>query len=114
MRANFFQSADDRFLTVLDPRRVVRWLYLAKFSVATSIYVAAITAWKDLYPEDTLVASLSFALTTIVVVGSAIWTEVQRKPPTIGFLYGQLVYDLLVVTSVVHVTGGATSGFAAL
>lgn len=114
MRANFFESADDRFLAVLDPRRVVRWLYLARFSVATAIYVAAVTAWQTADPEKTLVASLSFALTTIVVVASSIWTELQRKMPTIGYLYGQLTFDLLVVTSVVHVTGGATSGFAAL
>ncbi|MEK6611323.1 MAG: ATP-binding protein [Gemmatimonadota bacterium] len=92
----------------------MRWLYLAKFSVATSIYVAAIFWWRTADPENTLVASLTFALTTIVVVASSIWTEVQRKSPTIGFLYGQLTFDLLVVTSVVHVTGGATSGFAAL
>jgi two-component system sensor histidine kinase PilS (NtrC family) len=115
MRANFFQSADDRALGLLDPRRVVRWLYLARFSVATSIYVAAIRLWGD--PElleNTLVASLTFALTMIVTVPSAVWTEVQRKRPTIAFLYGQFVYDLLVVTAVVHVTGGAASGFAAL
>ncbi len=114
MRANFFESADQRFLAVLDPRRVVRWLYVARLSVATSIYVAAITAWQTADPEKTLVASLSFALTTIVVVVSSIWTEVQRKPPTLGYMYGQFVFDLLVVTSVVHVTGGAASGFAAL
>lgn len=114
MRANFFESADDKFRAVLDPRRVVRWLYLARFSVATSIYIAAIQAWQTADPEKTLVASLCFALTTIVVVASSIWTEVQRKPPTIGYLYGQFVFDLMVVTSVVHVTGGAASGFAAL
>lgn len=114
MRANFFESADDRFLAVLDPRRFLRWLYLARFSVAASIYVAAIQAWQTADPEKTLVASLSFALTMIVVVASSIWTELRRKPPTIGYLYGQFTFDLLVVTSVVHVTGGATSGFAAL
>ncbi|MHB0963537.1 MAG: two-component system sensor histidine kinase NtrB [Gemmatimonadaceae bacterium] len=115
MRANFFQSADDRALGLLDPRRVVRWLYLARFSVATSIYAAAIFAWRD--PElleNTLVASLTFALTMIVTVPSAVWTEVQRKRPTIAFMYGQFVFDLMVVTAVVHVTQGAASGFAAL
>jgi two-component system, NtrC family, sensor histidine kinase PilS len=117
MRANFFQTADDRFLGLLDPRRVVRWLYLARFSVATSIYIAAIQAWQTTDPEiqeKTLVASLSFALTLIVVVASAIWTEVQRQRPTIAFFYGQFIFDLMVVTSVVHVTGGAASGFTAL
>jgi len=114
MRSNFFESADERFIAVLDPRRVVRWLYVATLSVATSIYVAAIFWWQTTDPENTLVASLTFALTTIVVVGSSIWTEVQRKRPTHGFLYSQLVFDLLVVTAVVHVTGGAESRFAAL
>jgi len=114
MRANFFQSADDKFLGWLDSRRIVRWLYLGRFSVATAIYVAAIQAWQTADPEKTLVASLSFALTLIVVVVSSIWTEVQRRRPTIGFLYGQFVFDVMVVTSVVHVTGGAASGFAAL
>lgn len=115
MRANFFQSADDRALGLLDPRRVVRWLYLARFSVATSIYVAAIFVWGDAdLAEQTLVASLTFALTMIVTVPSAIWTEVRRKRPTIAFLYGQFIFDLMVVTSVVHVTQGAASGFTAL
>lgn len=115
MRAHFFESADDRALGLLDPRRVVRWLYLARFSVATSVYAAAIFAWGD--PElieKTLVASLTFALTMIVTVPSAVWTEVRRKRPTIAFLYGQFIFDLMVVTSVVHVTGGHDSGFTAL
>lgn len=114
MRSNFLNSVDDRFLGLLDPRRIVRWLYLARFSVASAIYVAAIRWWQQTDQENTLVASLTFALTMIVVVASSIWTEVQRKPPTIVFFYGQFIFDLLVVTSVVHVTGGAASGFAAL
>ncbi|MBA4072183.1 MAG: hypothetical protein C0497_10160 [Gemmatimonas sp.] len=114
MRAHFFQSADVRALGLLDSRRAVRWLYIARFTVATSIYVAAIRVWQITDPENTLVASLAFALTMIVTVPSAIWTEVQRRRPTIAFLYGQFIFDLAVVTSVVHVTGGAASGFAAL
>ena len=114
MRANFFESADDKFWVVLDPRRFVRWLYLARFSVAAAIYIAAINAWRVADPENTLVASLSFALTMIFVVASSIWTEVQHRTPTMGFLYGQFMFDTFVVTSVVHVTGGAASGFAAL
>ncbi len=114
MRSNFFEVADERFLAVLDPRRVVRWLYLSRLSVATAIYVAAVYVWQIADPDKTLVASLSFALTLIVVVASSVWTELQRRPVTLGFLYGQFVFDLLVVTAVVHVTEGAASGFAAL
>lgn len=114
MRANFFGSADDRLRGILDARRVVRWLYLGRFSVATAIYIAAVQAWQTADPEKTLVASLAFACTMIVTVPSAIWTEVQRKPPTIAFLYGQFSFDMMIVTSVVHVTGGSLSGFTAL
>ncbi|MHB8837861.1 MAG: two-component system sensor histidine kinase NtrB [Gemmatimonadaceae bacterium] len=99
---------------LLAPRRMVRWLYLARFSVATSIYAAAIFVWAKTDQQDTLVASLTFALTMIVTVPSAIWTEVQRRPPTIAFMYGQFIFDLMIVTSVVQVTGGAAGGFAAL
>ncbi|MBM3907445.1 MAG: PAS domain S-box protein [Gemmatimonadetes bacterium] len=114
MRANFFQTADDHVRGLLEPRRVVRWIYIARFSLAASIYVAAIRLWMQTDQENTLVASLTFALTMIVTVPSAIWTEVQRRPPTVAFMYGQFVFDLLVVTAVVHVTEGAASGFAAL
>ncbi len=114
MRANFFESADDRVRGLLAPRRMVRWLYLARFSVATSIYAAAIFVWAKTDQQDTLVASLTFALTMVVTVPSAIWTEVQRRPPTIAFMYGQFIFDLMIVTSVVQVTGGAAGGFAAL
>ncbi|MHB1311148.1 MAG: two-component system sensor histidine kinase NtrB [Gemmatimonadaceae bacterium] len=114
MRSNFFEAADERFIAVLDPRRVLRWLYLGRLSVAAAIYVAAVFVWQIADTEKTLIAALTFPLTLIVVVASAIWTEVQRKPATVGFLYGQFTWDLLVVTSVVHVTEGAASGFAAL
>src|SRR3989304_3277018 len=86
MRANFFQSADDRVLGLLNPRRVVRRLSRARFSVAASIYVAAIRVWQDTEPENTLVASLAFALTMIVTVPSAIWTEVQRTRTAVACL----------------------------
>jgi PAS domain S-box-containing protein len=50
------------------------------------------------------------ALTAI----SFVRTEVNRRRPGEGFLYGQLVHDLFLITSVVHLTGGAESQFSAL
>lgn len=114
MRADFFSSADDRIWGLLTPRRAVRWLYLARFAVASAMFVAAIRTWGTADDEKTLIASLSFSITMFVVVASSIWTEVQRKTPTVAFLYGQFGFDLMVVTSVVHLTDGANSQFAAL
>ncbi len=62
----------------------------------------------------TLVASLAFALAAIVTVISVGYVEIYRKRLTAWFLYGQALFDLLLVTAVVHVTNGTSSPFAAL
>jgi two-component system sensor histidine kinase PilS (NtrC family) len=45
---------------------------------------------------------------------SFVRTEVNRRRPGPGFLYVQFIHDLLLITSVVHITGGADSQFAAM
>lgn len=97
---------------MLDPRRIIRWVYVGRFSVATAIFLAAQLVWASAPSADTRIASLIFAVTMVVLVGSAAYTEVYRAPPHHTFLYSQVVYDLLLVTAVVHVTGGGASQFA--
>ena len=93
---------------------MVRWVYLARFSLATAIYLAALFVWQDAVAQDTLVASLAFAGAMSFTVGSAFYSEVRRRPLGRTFLYLQAAFDLLLVTAVVHVTGGGSSQFAAL
>ena len=101
---------------MLDPRRLLRWIYIGRMSVAVAIFLAAVRVWT----QDTtdiqklLIASLTFALATAVTVASAAYTEIYRRPPRTTFLYLQSLFDLLLVTAVVHVTDGASSQFAAL
>jgi two-component system sensor histidine kinase PilS (NtrC family) len=109
----FLGSADARLQHVLEPRRFIRWLYLGRLTVATAIYVAAVFVWQRTASEDTLVASLTFATAVLFTAASAFRTEVQRASPTEGFLYLQLIFDVVVVTAVVHVTGNDYQ-FAAL
>jgi signal transduction histidine kinase len=102
---------------MLDPRRMIRWVYLGRFSVATSIFLAAQLVWTSAATSDTRIASLIFAVTMVFTVASAAYTEVygtRRGAVRLGrsFLYGQCAYDLLLVTAVVHVTGGGASQFA--
>jgi two-component system sensor histidine kinase PilS (NtrC family) len=42
------------------------------------------------------------------------WTHILRRPPGHNFLYFQTIFDVLLVTSVIHVTGGVESHFAPL
>jgi PAS domain S-box-containing protein len=96
---------------MLDPRRVIRWVYVGRFSVATAIFLAAQLVWASAPAADTRIAALIFAVTMVFTVVSAAYTEVYRAPVRRTFLYVQTVYDLLLVTAVVHVTGAAASQF---
>jgi two-component system sensor histidine kinase PilS (NtrC family) len=110
----FQPQNDSQLLAVLTPRRLVRRVYLGRVSLASAIFLAAVFQWLIADSEKTLVATLCFVGALFVTSLSFLWTEVNRKPLTRGFLYTQLVIDLLVITAVVHVTGGAASQFAAL
>jgi two-component system, NtrC family, sensor histidine kinase PilS len=51
----------------------------------------------------------------LIVTGASFWyTHVLRREPGEAFRYGQVVLDVLLVTGVVHVTGGPESSFAPL
>lgn len=101
---------------MLDPRRLLRWIYVGRMSIAVAIFIAAVRVWTqaDTDTIKLLIASLSFAIATAVTVASAAYTEIYKPPLRRNFLYLQSVFDVLLVTSVVHVTGGAASQFAAL
>lgn len=106
---------DDAALkAILDPGRFVRWIYTGRLSLATAIFLAAIFAWKDAAASDTMIASLAFAATAGVTTVSAWVSLVQRRRLGPTFLYLQSVFDLLLVTAVVHITGHGASPFAAL
>ncbi len=109
-------QVDNLYLVVLDPRRLIRWMYISRLSIASSIFVAAFFTWFQTEPSKTFVATACFVGAIFFTGASFLWTEVNRKPLTKGFLYGQLIVDLLVVTSVVHVTSAPNAGsqFAAL
>jgi two-component system sensor histidine kinase PilS (NtrC family) len=102
---------------MLDPRRLLRWIYIGRISVALAIFLAALRVWfrEDMDRGDELaITSIVFAITTAVTVGSAVYSEFYRRTLRPNFLYIQSVYDLLLVTAVVHVTGVQNSQFAAL
>ncbi len=111
---NITNLADSRLRALLDPRRLVRWGYLVRLSVAGAIFVAAVFSWGDAATADTLLASLACVTALLVTAGSALYSERRAATLPRGFLYLQAVFDLLLVTAVVHLTGGLGSQFAAL
>ncbi len=108
------RSTDPALKAILDPRRLLRWVLIGRLCLATAIFIAAVLNWTSVDRSKTLVASLAFAISAIVTVGSAGYTEIYRKRFGQAFLYMQAVFDLLLVTAVVHLTNGTSSPFAAV
>ncbi|HTK50692.1 MAG TPA: ATP-binding protein [Gemmatimonadaceae bacterium] len=100
--------------TILDPHRILRWVHLARLAISGAIFVAAVLAWRNADASLTLAASLLITGALVFTSGSALYSGIHKKPLGAGFFYSQSLFDLVVVTTIVHVTGSATSQFAAL
>jgi two-component system sensor histidine kinase PilS (NtrC family) len=100
----------------VDPAPLVRWVYLGRVSIATAIFLAAVLVWQDALTDTgkLLVASLAFAATLVVTAVSVVYSEFYDRVLGPSFHYLQSVFDLFLVTAVVHVTGASSSQFAAL
>lgn len=93
---------------------LLRWIYLARLTLVTGILAGALLAWFAARPEDTLVVLVMF-LTAYGVTAASFWyTHILGRDTGENFLYAQVILDVLLVTGVVHVTGGPESSFAPL
>jgi len=88
--------------------RVLRVLYLGRLSLATAIFVAAIVVWRRADSSATLVATLAFVSTLFFTGASMLYSA--RSPAVLGdsFFYVQMIFDLFLVTAVVHLTQTGT------
>lgn len=102
---------DRRHHAVIEPQRLIRWVYLARVSLASAIMLAAVLSWLITEQDKTLITTLTFISALAITFASFAWSDVRRRPLTNAFFYLQSVVDLAVVTAVVHVTDGQ---FAAL
>jgi len=82
--------------------------------VATAIYLSAALRVTVATPEDILVASLLLVAAVVVTIASYWHTHVRGRAPGVTFVYGQALFDIALVTTVVHITGGPQSDFTSL
>lgn len=111
---SLFSFDDPTLPPTLDSGRIVRYVYLGRLSLAAAIFLAAVLIWERAETMDTLIASLVFILSMLFTAGSWMYAEMYRRPLNRTFYYLQSLFDVLLVTAVVHVTGGSTSQFVAL
>src|SRR6476469_9656027 len=108
-------SDDTARKAILDPRRFMRWVYIGRLSLGSAIFVAAVLAGDKAEPTNTVVASFAFAA-AVAFTAASWWRATNQRPrvPSATFFYLQSLFDLALVTAIVHVTGRAASPFAAL
>ena len=93
----------------LSVRRILWWLYFARLGVASAVFVAAVYSWQYASRQDTLLASLLFAGAMLFTGLSALYTHVYRRSIAIAVLYAQAIFDVTLVTAMVHLTWQSTS-----
>jgi two-component system sensor histidine kinase PilS (NtrC family) len=92
---------------------LLRWLYIGRISIAFAVFIAAALSWWEADLGQLLIASVSMTL-ALVVTGIAFWySHMAKRRVTSGFLYSQAIFDLSLVTAIVHISG-PLSYFAAL
>ena len=96
---------------MVHPVGMLRWLYLGRLMLAFGVFAGAALVWEQTNQTDTLIATLSL-LAAIGFNGISLWyTSVLKRPIGTNFLYSQVIFDALLVTAIVHITGGINSSF---
>lgn len=93
---------------------LMRWVYVGRVSVASTIFVAASFYFAETPPGVIVTVAVAAVLSLMVTGASVFHTHFRNIAPGPNFLYAQSVFDLGLVTTVVHVTGGVNSDFASL
>jgi two-component system, NtrC family, sensor histidine kinase PilS len=96
--------------------RMLRWLYTGRLVVATAIFIAALTRWLAPEPNqlETLIATVALLSALAVSAFGIWWVEIRERAAGTRFLYAQLIFDVLLVTAIVYITGGSDSPYPPL
>ncbi len=88
---------------------LLRWVYVIRVTVAGGILVGALLVWGSARPEHTFAATVAF-LSALALSAPSYWvTHVRSRVPGLLFLFGQSLFDALLVTVLVELTGGGSS-----
>jgi len=100
--------------TVPSPQTLLRAVYAGRISLAVAIYVTAAARVAVAQPLQVLVVSFVLIAAILFTAWSYWRSHFRAIPPSETFLYLQAIFDAALITTVVHMTGGADSDFATL
>ena len=93
-------------------QEILRWIYIARIGLAGGVFSGAVLAWSAASPLQTLSASLLLVLALVLTPLSYWHTHVQQGRVDSTFIYAQALFDTLLVTAIVDLTGGSDSVIA--
>jgi two-component system, NtrC family, sensor histidine kinase PilS len=96
------------------PQALLRSVYVGRTCVAVALYLAAAFKFAVAAPLDLLVTSFVLVATVVVTIASYWHTHLRGRAPGQTFLYAQALYDVALITTVVHITGGPQSDLTPL
>ena len=96
------------------PQALLRSVYVGRLCVATAIYLSAAFNLTVAAPLDLLVTSFLLVATVVVTIASYWYTHIRGRAPGRTFRYAQALYDVALITTVVHITGGPQSDLTPL
>ncbi|MSR06062.1 MAG: PAS domain-containing protein [Gemmatimonadetes bacterium] len=94
--------------------RLLRWVALWRVTVAVVVFAVAAFYLNNVPPSWLVALAVATILAVVVTGGSLFQIYVLSTVPGLTLLYAQALFDLALVTTIVHVTGGLESNFTAL
>lgn len=93
---------------------LLRGVYLGRIVLAGGAFIGTVVEWEQVDPLDTLLVTVVFLLALLVTGLGVLRNFDEDRPPGRAFVYTQVTFDTVLVTALVHMTGGAGSIFASL
>ncbi len=104
----------DTVAVIPAPRDLLRSIYVGRLCVAAAIYLSAALKFNVAGPLDLLLTSSLLLATVAMNIASYWYTHLRGRAPGLSFLYAQALFDVTLITMVVHITGGPQSDFTPL
>lgn len=93
---------------------IFRWQYIGRLFLVAGVLLALLPARRELHSTEIAVV-LALGLLALAITGlSSVHTHIRGRETGVAFAYGQVTLDVLLVTALIHVTGGAGSAFPPL
>ncbi len=86
------------------PRRVLRGLYSGRLLLSGGLYAGSLAGVVGTTSSASSILGVMLAAAVVFTAASWIWTELRGREPGKTFAYIQTIFDMGLVTTVVHVT----------